>query len=83
MRYFAYRILIDDVRDARKARKWCTEQFGKLGLINKKIKKGWIISSVYDVENNSWYNKLGGKANPCAFHFKDECDAMAFKLRWL
>lgn len=95
MKHFDFKILIN--KDAKKARLWCREHFGELEIKHLTVKcRQWNkgrtklirtytknIGTVYDVEKNAWYNKVGGDANPRAFYFKHIIDAMAFKLRWI
>ena len=87
--------MLDDCSDVKNARKWCRKQFGELEVIHKAVQSsGWnrertkqirphliYVGPMYDVEKNTWYNKVGG--NPRAFHFKCPMDAIAFKLRWM
>lgn len=75
-------------KDAKKARKWCKENFGDIPLRvltivhNKNNKKTrWKERfEIYDEDNARWVHRLN---DPTRFKFQDEEDAMAFKLVWL
>ncbi|RYD85676.1 MAG: hypothetical protein EOP84_01730 [Verrucomicrobiaceae bacterium] len=54
------------------ARDWCTEQFGECADIG-----GSWAKQIRDLGyETTWY------ANGCLFDFKEESQAIAFKLRW-
>lgn len=82
--HFAYKLEVPEEL-VKKARLWCREEFGPIPL--KTIhRKNYYAPNVYDKENARWYNKVGEyskKSNKTAFYFKNEEDAMAFKLRWM
>ena len=83
--HFLYRVDAPTEDIAKKARRWCYEEFGKIPLKNIQ-RKNYYAPNVYDKENARWYNKIGEhskKSNMKAFYFKNEEDAMAFKLKWL
>ena len=89
MKYFAHRILLDNLESAEEARRWCIKEFGVIQLTFKEIKskkrsgRKFSLGPIYDMENTLWYNKVTGRGNAKAFYFKSDIDAMAFKLRWI
>lgn len=75
----------------RAARKWCQENLGAIPLksIEKNVEKKILIhqspnyyfgGKVYDEKEARWLHRF---SKPNIFHFSNEDDAMAFKLRWL
>lgn len=88
MKHYDFKILINN-EETTKARRWCREHFGELKITVKQFKRRYKTNpmsytcyrSIYDLEQNIWYNKIGG--NPRAFYFKNIVDATAFKLRWI
>ena len=90
MKHFKYKVVVPDDKTAKKARGWCKKEFGPIPLVNKEIitrkNKYFYIGPVYDRENARWFNKVGEynkKTNRKAFYFKNDEDALAFKLVWL
>lgn len=72
-----YKLTVD--KNIDNAREWCKEHFGEIPL--KKVPHNWKCGKqfAYDDKKARWIHRY---ANKGIFRFKDEIDAMAFKLKW-
>ena len=83
-------IKLSEEKSSRRARRWCVDNFGKIPLkpiseFDRKtqmaimIKGNFYGKHVYDSSNARWLHRM---RNPYNFYFKNEEDAIAFKIMW-
>jgi hypothetical protein len=72
-------ILVEIPKDARAARRWCREHFGDIPLKSiPQWRRNYPL--VYDRKTAKWLHWIGDY--PYKFYFREEADAMFFKLIW-
>ena len=79
-----------DVHKIVKARKWCRQNFGEIPLktigrsynrkkYSDKKPAGFALTHVYDQKNARWLHRM---KQAKYFYFRNQSDAIQFKLVW-